>query len=239
MLIGNGVRSYEAGEIWHLLDTRVNMPITKLPLRNFDRITMDKYNVLVLVSGSYDLDEKQRKKISDWVKKGNTLVTIGTGSEWVIEKKIVKEKLIKKEKDSLATVERAPYVDADEDIGKKSVGGIIVKAQLDVSHPLAFGYHDTAIPVYKNNEVWLAPSKNPYSTVAKYAADPHIDGFITRENLEEYLKPSASLIVSPLGSGRVVLFADNPNFRGAWYGTNRLFHNAHFLGQHIEVPDLN
>jgi hypothetical protein len=37
----------------------------------------------------------------------------------------------------------------------------------------------------------------------------------------------------------VVLFADNPNFRGSWYGTNRLFLNALFLGQHIQVPTKN
>ena len=29
MLIGTGVRAYEAGEVWHLLDQRVGMPITK------------------------------------------------------------------------------------------------------------------------------------------------------------------------------------------------------------------
>ena len=106
-----------------------------------------------------------------------------------------------------------------------------------MTHPLAFGYHDNSIPVYKNNTVWLAPSKNEYATVAKYADDPHIDGFITEKNMEEFLKPSASLIVSKLGSGRVILFADNPNFRGSWYGTNRLFLNALFLGDKVDVPD--
>jgi hypothetical protein len=34
----------------------------------------------------------------------------------------------------------------------------------------------------------------------------------------------------------VVLFADDPNFRGTTYGMNRMFLNALFLGQHIEVP---
>jgi len=32
------------------------------------------------------------------------------------------------------------------------------------------------------------------------------------------------------------MFADNPNFRGVNYGMNRLFLNAIFLGNHIEVP---
>ncbi len=237
MIIGDGVRSYEAGEVWHLLDTRVHMPITKIPMRNFGRSNLDKYNTLVMVSGNYDLSKKQQEKIKSWVSKGNTLITIGTASKWAIEKKLVKEELTDKEKDSTATVTRKPYVNASENLGKESVGGAIFKVDLDITHPLAFGYHDNSIPVYKNNSVWLAPSKNEYATVAKYARDPHIDGFITKKNTEENLKPSASLIVSELGGGRVILFADNPNFRGSWYGTNRLFLNALFLGDKIEIPE--
>jgi hypothetical protein len=84
--------------------------------------------------------------------------------------------------------------------------------------------------------VWLKPSKNEYSTVSQYTDKPLIDGFITDKNRDEFLKNSASLIVSPIGGGRVVMFADNPNFRGSWYGTNRLFLNALFLGNHINVP---
>jgi hypothetical protein len=29
---------------------------------------------------------------------------------------------------------------------------------------------------------------------------------------------------------------DNPNFRGYWLGTNRLFLNAVFFGEHMDVP---
>ena len=241
MLIGDGIRSYETGEVWHLLDTRVNMPISKIPMRNFNRVNFDKYNTLVMVSGRYQLTKKQQTKIKNWVSKGNTLITIGTASKWAIDKKLVKEKLTNAKKDSLKKdstkiVDRKPYVDASENLGKESVGGIILKVDLDKTHPLAFGYHDTSIPVYKNNTVWLAPSQNAYATVAKYSKQPLIDGFITPKNMNENLKPSASLIVSKLGGGRVVMFADNPNFRGSWYGTNRLFLNALFLGDKINVP---
>ncbi len=238
MLIGNGVRSYEAGEVWHLLDTRVHMPITKIPMRNFNRINFDKYNTLVMVSGRYNLSKTQQQKIKDWVGKGNTLITIGTASKWAIDKKLVKEELISADKkDSTETVKRKPYVDAPENIGKEAIGGVIFKVDLDLTHPLAFGYRDTQIPVYKNNSVWIAPSKNEYSTVAQYSKNALIDGFITKKNSNEYLKKSASLMVSKVGRGRVVLFADNPNFRGSWYGTNRLFLNALFLGDKIDVPD--
>ncbi len=236
MIIGEGVRSYEAGEVWHLLDTRVHMPITKIPVRSLKGADLDKYNTLVMVSGNYSFDEKLLGKIKSWTEKGNTLITIGTASKWTVDKKLVNETLIEEKKDTLATVQRKPYADAGDNIGKESVGGIIVEAELDLTHPIAFGYQKERIPVYKNNAVWLAPSKNAYATVSKYTQSPVIDGFITDKNRDEFLRKSASLIVSPVGSGRVVMFADNPNFRGSWYGTNRLFLNALFLGNHINVP---
>ncbi len=238
MLIGSGVRSYEAGEVWHLLDTRVHMPITKIPMRNFNGVDFDNYNTLVMVSGWYNINEKQQQTIKNWVKKGNTLITIGTASKWVIDKKIVNEKLIEEKKeDSTKTVERKPYVDAPENLGKDRIGGIILKVDLDVTHPLGFGYRDKQIPVYKNNSVWLKPSENEYATVTKYSKNAHIDGFITKKNTEEFLNNAASLIVSKVGSGRVIMFGDNPNFRGSWYGTNRLFLNALFLGDKIRIPE--
>ena len=240
MFIGNGVSSYEAGEVWHLLDTRVEMPITKLQLHNLNRISLDKYNILVMVSGNYSqLDSIQRNKIKDWASRGNTLITIGSASKWLISKKLVKESLTKKpkdNKDSNKVLKRLPYVDARENIGRERLGGSIFEVDLDLTHPLGFGFRDDKLPVYKNNTVFLKPSKNPYATVAKYSTDPHIDGYISKMNLKTYLKPSASILISPMGRGRAVLFADNPNFRGAWYGTNKLFLNALFYGNNIAVP---
>ena len=236
LLIGEGTNSYEAGEVWHLLDTRLHMPISKLRLAQFKRMDLSRYNTLVMISGRYNLDKRDQQKIKDWVSRGNTLITIGTASSWAIDKKLVTESKTKGKKADTTNIKRLPYIDASEIEGKEEVGGVILRADLDLTHPLGFGYSTSSIPVYKNNEVWLKPSKNAYSTVAKYTQKPHIDGFLTRKNMEEFVKPSASLLVSRLGGGRVVLFADNPNFRGSWYGTNRLFMNALFLGQHIQVP---
>ena len=238
LLVGEGVSSYEAGEVWHLLDQRVAMPITKVDLRSFNRIDWTKYSTLVMVSGSYtQLDSTDRQKIADWVGKGNTLITTRQASSWAIRHKMVKHKLIEEEKDKEEkTVERGAYVKAREEMGRESVGGAIFSVDLDLTHPLAFGYQRSVLPVYRNSTVWLAPSENRYCTVAKYTEDPHVDGFITQKNLDTFLKPGASLVVVPMGSGRAVMFAENPNFRGSWYGTNRLFLNAIFLGNHIEIP---
>jgi hypothetical protein len=237
MLIGNGVRSYEAGEIWHLLDTRVQMPITKIYLNYFDRVLIDNYNVLIMVSGSYKFDNKTIEKIKTWISKGNTLITIGTANNWIINKKIVDEELIVKKKDTLNNkINRKPYVDALENIGREKLGGVFIGVNIDKTHPVAFGYNDNDQVVYKNNLVWLKPSKNSYSNVAIYKSNPHIDGYISENIRKDYLQKSASILVSKVGKGRVVMFADNPNFRGTSYGTNRLFLNSIFMFDKIKVP---
>ncbi len=241
MLVGDGVAGYEAGEVWHLLDQRIHMPITKVETRMINRLKWDEYNVMVMVSGNYQmLDSSFVENLKDWISQGNTLITIREGTEWAIKNKVVTEELLDSDKEKSdsqqAEVKRLPYVDAPEHYGKTRVGGAIFSVDLDLTHPVAFGYEKVRLPVYRNSNVWLKPSSNPYSTVAAYSSDPHVDGYISKENLEEKLKKSASVIVSKSGQGRVVLFADNPNFRGTWYGTNRLFLNALFLGPHIGVP---
>ena len=235
LVVGEGVNSYEAGEVWHLLDTRIGMPLSKIRLNQFSRVSLDKYTTMIMVSGSYNqLNKNDIEKINDWVEKGNTLITIAKGSSWAINKKLVKESLLEPTKDSIFS--RKNYVNAGENIGRERIGGAILSVDLDLTHPLAFGYRDSSIPVYKNNNVFINKTKDHYSSVGVYSKDPHIDGYISEKNIKNNFKNTASLIVSKLGSGRVIIFADNPNFRGSWYGTNKLFLNAIFFGDNINVP---
>ena len=208
MLVGTGVRSYEAGEVWHLLDQRVGMPISKIPIRNFDRVSLDTYTTMVIVSGSYDFNEDQIKKIKDWASNGNTIISIGSGSKFLIDNGIVNEKLLKSDKDE-DRKDYQPYIDAQDNRGKERIGGIILNAHVDLTHPIGFGYEDSNIPVYRNNTVWIQPSDNEYSSVVRYTNDPLIDGFITDNNAKK-LNSTISLLVSKIGNGRAVMFSDNP-----------------------------
>lgn len=79
----------------------------------------------------------------------------------------------------------------------------------------------------------MQPSKNKYLTPIRYSENPYLGGYISDANLEK-LKQSASVIISPVGRGRVINFFDNPNFRGAWFGTNKLFLNAIFFGDKMD-----
>ena len=64
MLTGVNVNPNDAGEIWHLLDTRVNIPLSMMDIAQTNRTNLDKYNTLILSSGDYNALEEE--KIKTW-----------------------------------------------------------------------------------------------------------------------------------------------------------------------------
>jgi len=225
MLIGNGVSGYEAGEVWHLLDQRIGMPITKVDVSNITRVNWSKYNVMIMVSGSYSFDKPVVEKIKSWVQNGGTLITFKTASEWAIKQGLTKEKLVPS--DTTKTKPRTNYEDAANMEGARNIGGSIFQVDLDITNPIGFGYTDRNVSVYRNGLTFLQPSKNPYTTVAKYGVKPLIGGYLHKSSVPKVAN-SAAVLLSGEGQGRVILFSDNPNFRGTWYGTNKMFLNALF-----------
>jgi hypothetical protein len=48
-----------------------------------------------------------------------------------------------------------------------------------------------------------------------------------------------SIVVDGYGSGRVISFIDNTNFRAFWFGKNKLLANALFFGDMIYWASTN
>jgi len=233
MIIGTGVAASEAGEIWHLLDQRLHMPITKIDILNFSRVRLERYNTLVMVSGAYNfLDKNSVDKIKAWVQNGNTLITIKSGADWAIKNGFTKFKLAV---DSSTTKGRLDYDRASDMEGAKALGGSIFSIDLDTTHPIGYGFSKRKVSVYKNNSTFFQNSTSAYNTIAQYTNTPLVGGYLHPNSLK-MIKNSPSILVGAEGSGRVILFADEPNFRGTWYGTNKLFLNALFLGSIMAAP---
>jgi hypothetical protein len=229
MLVGTGVSGYEAGEVWHLLDQRIGMPITKVELPNLPNLNLNRYTTMVMVGGQYRLDSATVRKIKAWVQSGGTLITTKTASEWAIKQNLVSEKLIT---DTSKVKKRLNYDEAQSWEGAKALGGSIFEVDLDLSHPIGFGFTNRKVSVYRNGTTFLKPSEKVYNTVAQYTEKPLIGGYLHRD-MGKYIANSAAILVAEDGAGRVILFADNPNFRATWYGTNKLFLNALFFGSLI------
>jgi hypothetical protein len=237
MLIGEGVAATDAGALWYLLDSKLNMPITKVNTSQFGQLKINDYNTLILVAGNYGiLGESGVTKIKTWVQQGGTLILMKSAISWAINNKLIEEQLRKE--DEKKDVKRLDFVTAGDYQGSRAIGGSIYQANLDITHPLGFGYTNRELSVYRNHSVFIEPSKNPFNTVIKYSAKPLLSGYVHSTNLEK-IKNSVSLQVSNMGQGRAILFVDDPAFRGYWNGTNKLFFNALFFGSHISAPGFD
>src|SRR5690625_6304862 len=100
-----------------------------------------------------------------------------------------------------------------------------MKAYIDRSHPIAFGYTDEVLPVFKNNNFVFEPSKLRFRNPIVYAEDPLWSGYLHPVNAELFGGASA-LQIDAIGRGRVINFAVNPNFIAFFFVTILLFSNA-------------
>lgn len=241
MPMGEGLSAYEAGQIWHLLDQRIRMPITKVDVTDIGRVDWSRYDVLVLVSGNLSFLNNRLDDLRAWVRGGGTLVAIRGAAAWAARNELTPNVAapsvgrLPDEEAADGDVERIDYERAGELQGAQAIGGSIWQADLDLTHPLGFGYTRRTLPVWRDHSNFFSVPENPYITVAQLTDDPHLSGYVSDEN-HARLPGSPSVIADQLGGGSVVLLIDNPNFRGYWRGTNRLFLNAVFFGDHIRAP---
>ncbi len=227
ILVGDGIRSYDAGEIWHLFDTRYNMKITKIDTKYFKEVDLDKYTDLILPSGwgSNILDKEGADKIKSWVRNGGTVIGYRNSVNWFKKNDFIK---VETKKDTLVA-KNVAFDQKGDFTGAQVTGGAIFEAKLDRSHPINFGYKNDRLALFRNTNIYLKPEKNSYDNPIQYTNDPLLSGYISEENLQ-LIKNSVPLKVKRLGKGRIILFTDNTNFRAFWYGTNKLLMNAIFFG---------
>jgi hypothetical protein len=238
LVVGDGVRSYDAGEVWHLLDERFEMSPSMVEAQNIERTDLSKYNVLIMVAGSYSkVNLKAKAKIRGWVRRGNTLILNNTAVSWAKNNTISSVEFAnnptKKDSTDAGSFFR-PYASRAKDKGSQRIGGAIFEAEIDLSHPICYGYNTNKISVFRNHTFFVKKSKNAYNTPVRYTSNPLLSGYISDKNLSK-IENTASVVVTFSGSGKVINMVDNPNFRAFWYGTNKLFMNAIFFG-HIVRP---
>ena len=229
LLVGEGVNSYDAGEMWHLFDQRYDMTITKLDTKNFSPADLSRYTDIILPSmWGNALNKKQAEKLKTWVTAGGTVIGYKNSGNWLSSNEFLGMEFIIK-KDSAINIsfeQRGDYR------GAQVIGGAIFNTKLDRSHPIAFGYKNDYLPMFRNSTLFLKPEKDSYNNPIKYTNSPLLGGYISEPNLEQ-LKNTVPFKTQELGRGQVVYFTDNTNFRAFWYGTNKLLMNAIFFGDEM------
>ena len=252
LVTGRDTDLYNAGEIWHLLDYRMRIPVT---MRERDRLQdtdWNRYTHLVFPGGEYEryLPE-YADRIRQWVNEGGTVIGIRQGSQWLRanvldyveplegETVMVEDFATESGHDPLLTEDEEPErFDYDEKQARDAIdviGGAIFGGDLDITHPLGFGYDQRTIALHKNIKEVMTRPVNPYATVIAYDTLPVLSGYASPAN-QDALSGTAALIAERKALGTIILFADDPNFRAIYYGTNKLFLNALFFSKAFEAP---
>lgn len=229
MLVGDGVRSYDAGEMWHMLDYRFEIPVTKLDTKDFNRTNLDKYTHLIIPSSSSNsLDGSGKSKLKDWVRNGGTIVAYKGTANWLKAEKMID---FKTKKDTIIAKE-VKFVDRREFYGAKQIGGAIFNTKIDRSHPIAYGYNDDELALFRNSDLMLEADDLSFNNPIQYTNSPLLSGYINKENLE-LLKGTVPFKHTSYGRGDVIIFTDNTNFRAFWLGTFKLFLNSIFFSNQM------
>lgn len=230
MVGGTGTSSYEVGEIWHYLDTRLGVSATLWDLSNLNKGSFDRYTHIIFASGQYNnVDESVLKKIDTWVKKGGVLIGQKSAVSWFAKNEWIKNKTVSSEAlEAAFPMNKLIFADKGALAAKKLVAGAVYKSKIDLSHPLFFGFERDTLPLFKTNNMVLALNDNPFEDIAKYTDKPLMAGY-SADEMQALIRNTAAIVAVKRHDGLVIGFVDNVHFRGYWDGTNKLTANALYL----------
>ena len=233
---GPGTYATSFGAYWFFLDQTLGVPYDAVPFEQLESIDLAAYDVLIVPELSGSVDSTLIAAVDDWVRQGGRLVAVASGAEafadaFGVE---VRAELADSAEGDEARRARALRGRRERDLAQweQEVPGVVIEVRLDPAHPLAFGAgvagDSDHMFVLHVGDLVFEPAES-IESAAWYARDVReTAGMISAANLER-LQQGAWLVTRRRGSGRVVLFADDPLFRHFWYAAFVPFVNAVML----------
>jgi len=239
---GEGIEQTAFGSVWFYFDRELGIPVTPVNLSSIGSANLGDYNVLIIPSGSAgrlweELGETGATKLRSWVESGGAVIGFGGAAELLGRKEVALTTVKELAGDSVAVKDTSltdamrpgpPLVSPSATGGNtpEQVPGAIFRATLDRTHWLTYGYARDQLPVFLESSSFLKPSEKGANPVVFTGSDLTLAGFTWPNNTEKLLRNSVWAAVETVGSGSVVLFAENPVYRGFWRGPAKLLTNA-------------
>lgn len=231
---------YSVGHTWHLFDQVLRYPVTRVAGGNLSRLDLNDFNVLVLPDGDYGgrdaPSEKDAGRLRQWVSEGGTLILVKRAASWATGKAVGLLSVQPKKKPAPATAAAKEGSDSStaEAAGSEAIDsspGVFLRAKVFREHWLTFGCPETMDVFFSGNTVLTPPAPSRGRSLVSFLpkADVLTSGFCWPDTLE-VVAETPYLIYEPLGSGHVVAFTDDPNYRAMYPATQRLFLNAVLFG---------
>lgn len=237
LLGGAGISQYEAGEVRFYLDETLNIPLSIIDHNQLRQFDLSPYSHLILVDGDYQhVADHTAKQIKAWVKKGGVVISQKRAALWLAKQEILQARFVTQEQiNQLFDHENLSYQDKNELASRKRIAGAIFQVTLDTTHPLAYGYQQSLLPMFRNSNLIMEHPQKPFVTIAKYTPSPLLSGY-TDKNLVNRLAHNAAIIAHNLGKGRVIATTEVLTFRGYWHGSAKLLANSLFFSKAFSAP---
>ncbi|UCF35547.1 MAG: peptidase M14 [Acidobacteriota bacterium] len=243
---GPPTHPYSAGWTRYLLEQQYDLDVTVIHGSAVRSIDLKKYNVLILpdtmnrsgISLEMLLGKAGAGQLSEWMSQGGTLITLGSATVWAASE----------EAGLLATLREfrkdPKSKDAEKPAGEPgsvsieperelpaSTPGAILRILIDSEHWLGAGYERDAAVMVQGRNIFTPIKLDKGINIARFTQreDLVLGGFSWKESLDQ-LAGSSYLIYQEVGSGHLVAFAQDPNFRAHFDGLNLLFLNGILFG---------
>jgi hypothetical protein len=235
--------SLSAGWARWVLERRYGQRVTAVRARSLTRAQLGAYDVVVLPSGNYagELGEAGAARLRRWVEDGGTLITIAEATRWAAREEVgllatraeQRAGSVRPRGDDDPGVQPIDLLEAitPEREAPEPVSGAILRVMLDPDHVLSAGAGSEVGAMVSGSRVFTPVTLDRGRNVGVYAPlDRLVLSGIVWEEARPQLAQKAFLVSQPMGRGRVIAFAEDPNFRGYAEATQLLFMNAVLLG---------
>ena len=237
--------SLSVGWARYVLERRYGQRTTVVRAGSVGRATLSDYDVIVFPSGNYQgtVGEGVVERLGQWVSEGGTLITLAESTRWATREGVELLATSAERRGGRPESEDAPEPDTQDqpiefldaivpgDEAPEQVPGAILRVVLDTTHWLAAGTDGEIGVLVEGSRVFTPITLDEGTNVGRYAEldDLVLSGTVWEESRPQ-LANKAFLIEQPSGRGRVIAFAEDPNYRAYAEATELLFMNAVLMG---------
>lgn len=235
LLTGRGQDVNAVGEVWHLFDHELNMPVSMIDISEFSRADLSRYTHIILANGGYGgLGEADATRLGDWTRAGGVLIGIQGGANFAVRNNLTSATYADASGES-AGADALAYATMSRWDTEEGISGAIFATDVDRSHPLLFGLTSNRLPVQRESTRAFAQGDNPFALPVRYAENGLLSGYASQANIDA-LQGLGAVHAERRGRGAVILFADNPYYRAYFRGSARVLTNAVFFGDTFRNP---
>jgi hypothetical protein len=238
-VVGEGSIAHTSfGAVWWSLEQRYGIRFTPISASSLTG-DLSAYTAIIIPSGGVQGNGAALKR---WVEGGGALVTFGGATSWATREDVgltsARRIVCDSKKPEPARAKQAP-LDSTRSAASPNtcadqladLPGAHFDVVLDLTNWVTLGMERARMPVLVSGSNVLGLSHDG-GNVAVFPTTGTLKrgGFTFPDNSERLLRGSAFIVQERVGRGNVVMFTNDPMFRGWWRALDRMVLNAVLLG---------